>query len=51
MDLFSSPDFADHEQVVFVRDAGADLRAIIAVHDTRLGGRYALMRVPLAPEI
>lgn len=37
MDVFASPDFADHEQVVFVRDASADLRAIIAIHDTRLG--------------
>ncbi len=37
MDVFASPDFADHEQVVFARDVGADLRAIIAVHDTRLG--------------
>ena len=28
---------AGHEQVVFCRDAATGLRAIIAIHDTRLG--------------
>ena len=37
MQIFSHPDFDDHEQVVFARDAGAGLTAIIAVHDTTLG--------------
>lgn len=35
--LFTHPDFDDHEQVVFVRDADAGLTAIIAVHNTALG--------------
>ena len=30
-------DFDDHEQVVFVADRSTGLRAIIAIHDTRLG--------------
>ena len=37
MQLFTHPDFDDHEQVVFARDAAAGLRAIIAIHDTTLG--------------
>ena len=37
MDLFDSPDFADHEQVVRVCDARSGLRGIIAVHSTALG--------------
>lgn len=37
MDVFHNPDFADHEQVVFVSDAEAGLRGIIAIHSTRLG--------------
>ena len=35
--VFGSEAFADHEQVVFCRDAETGLRAIIAVHDTTLG--------------
>ncbi len=35
--VFDAPDFDDHEQVVFGRDADAGLKAIIAVHDTTLG--------------
>ncbi len=35
--LFTHPDFDDHEQVVFARDAAAGLTAIIAVHNTNLG--------------
>ncbi len=31
------PDFDDHEEVVFCRDAATGLNAIIAVHDTTLG--------------
>ncbi len=37
MTLFDHPDFDDHEQVVFARDAASGLTAIIAVHDTKLG--------------
>lgn len=37
MQLFSHPDFDDHEQVVFARDAAAGLAAIIAIHSTALG--------------
>ena len=37
MSVFSSPDFDDHEEVVFCRDAATGLNAIIAVHDTTLG--------------
>ena len=37
MQLFTHPDFDDHEQVVFARDAAAGLSAIIAIHDTHLG--------------
>ncbi|MDD7911814.1 MULTISPECIES: Glu/Leu/Phe/Val family dehydrogenase [Pseudovibrio] len=34
---FDHPEFSGHEQVVFAHDAASGLRAIIAVHDTRLG--------------
>jgi len=37
MTLFSHPEFHDHEQVVFCRDAAASLSAIIAIHNTRRG--------------
>ncbi|MDT8342831.1 MAG: Glu/Leu/Phe/Val dehydrogenase dimerization domain-containing protein [Thermohalobaculum sp.] len=37
MDIFTHPDFDGHEQVVFADDPAAGLRAVIAVHDTRLG--------------
>lgn len=37
MSVFSHPEFDDHEQVMFCRDAASGLRAIIAIHDTRLG--------------
>ncbi|MEM6547354.1 MAG: Glu/Leu/Phe/Val dehydrogenase dimerization domain-containing protein [Pseudomonadota bacterium] len=37
MELFDHPDFDGHEQVVFAHDSNSGLRAIIAVHDTRLG--------------
>jgi leucine dehydrogenase len=35
--LFESPHFDDHEKLVFCRDADSDLKAIIAIHSTRLG--------------
>src|SRR5690606_4340607 len=37
MEVFSSPAFDEHEQVVFFFDRGSGLRAIIALHDTTLG--------------
>ncbi len=37
MSVFESRDFDGHEQVVFCHDRATGLRAIIAVHDTRLG--------------
>ena len=36
-DIFSNPGFDDHEQVIFVTDFAADLRGIIAIHNTALG--------------
>lgn len=35
--FWNEPDFDDHEQVVFVRDAKSGLSAIIAIHSTHLG--------------
>jgi leucine dehydrogenase len=35
--LFESPFFDDHEKVVFCRHLESDLKAIIAIHSTRLG--------------
>ena len=37
MDLFSHQDLDNHEQVVFTEDKASGLKAIIAVHSTRLG--------------
>ena len=37
MSVFSAPDFADHEEVVFCRDAASGLSAIIAIHSTLRG--------------
>jgi len=37
MELFSHPEFDDHEEVRFFHDRESGLRAIIAVHDTSLG--------------
>jgi leucine dehydrogenase len=37
MDIFGSPDFDDHELVVFGRDVKTGLRSIVAVHSTALG--------------
>jgi leucine dehydrogenase len=37
MTVFSSPDFDDHESVLFFNDPVPGLKAIIAVHDTTLG--------------
>jgi leucine dehydrogenase len=37
MALFDLPDFDNHEQVVFCSDKDSGLRAIIAIHNTKLG--------------
>ncbi|MDE2149961.1 MAG: Glu/Leu/Phe/Val dehydrogenase [Gammaproteobacteria bacterium] len=37
MPIFSHPEFDAHERVAFAFDAASGLRAIIAVHNTRLG--------------
>ena len=37
MTVFSHEAFVDHEQVVFVSDEAAGLKALIAIHDTTLG--------------
>jgi leucine dehydrogenase len=37
MSVFASSSFDGHEQVIFAHDCATDLRAIIAIHDTRLG--------------
>jgi len=51
MDIFTHPDFDDHEQVVFAHDAEARLKAIIAVHDTGLGPALGGCRIwPYASE-
>ncbi|HEX6144780.1 MAG TPA: Glu/Leu/Phe/Val dehydrogenase dimerization domain-containing protein [Geminicoccaceae bacterium] len=45
MQLFSSPAFDDHEQVVFLADRESGLRAIIAIHDTSLGPAIGGLRM------
>src|SRR5690606_7217439 len=37
MSVFAHSDFDNHEQVVFCNDKTSGLKAIIAIHDTRLG--------------
>ena len=37
MSVFSNPAFDGHERVVFAENPSAGLRAIIAIHNTRLG--------------
>ena len=37
MRIFQHPEFENHEQVVFCRDAASGLSAIISVHNTNLG--------------
>lgn len=43
--VFDHPEFSDHENIVFVQDTQTGLRAIIAVHDTRLGPALGGCRV------
>lgn len=52
MMLFQHPDFDHHEQVVFHHDADTGLRALIAIHSTRLGPSLGGCRmVPYADEL
>ncbi len=52
MDVFSSPAFDDHEQVVFFYDQPSGLRAIVALHDTTLGPAVGGCRFwPYASEV
>ncbi|MHB1544173.1 MAG: Glu/Leu/Phe/Val dehydrogenase dimerization domain-containing protein [Gammaproteobacteria bacterium] len=51
MSVFSNPFFSDHEEVVFVHDDAAGLRAIVAIHDTTLGPALGGLRLwPYASE-
>jgi leucine dehydrogenase len=43
--MFQHPDFDEHEQVVFARDAAAGLRAIVAVHSSVLGPAFGGCRM------
>lgn len=45
MQFFSHPEFDDHEQVVFASDRESGLRAVIAIHSTRLGPALGGCRV------
>jgi leucine dehydrogenase len=52
MDVFSSPAFDDHEQVLFFYDRPSGLRAIVALHDTTLGPAVGGCRFwPYASEV
>ena len=52
MDVFSSPAFEDHEQVLFFYDRPSGLRAIVALHDTTLGPAVGGCRFwPYASEV
>src|SRR5690606_5229804 len=35
--IFEHPEFDSHEQIIAFHDRGSGVRAIIAIHDTRLG--------------
>lgn len=51
MSVFQHPEFDEHEQVVFARDAEAGLRAIIAIHNTDRGPALGGCRIyPYADE-
>ena len=43
--MFHHPDFDDHEQVLFARDATAGLHAIVAVHSSVLGPAFGGCRM------
>jgi leucine dehydrogenase len=43
--MFSHPEFDGHERAVYVNDAGAGLRAIVAIHSTALGPAFGGCRM------
>jgi leucine dehydrogenase len=43
--MFSHPEFDGHERAVYVNDAGAGLRAILAIHSTALGPAFGGCRM------
>ncbi|MFQ6371708.1 Leu/Phe/Val dehydrogenase [Shewanella sp. YIC-542] len=45
MAVFNHPSYDEHEQVMFCRDEASGLRAIIAVHNTRLGPAFGGCRM------
>ena len=52
LQLFAHEEFDAHERVVFGFDAETGLRALIAIHSTRLGRRWAVAactRTPTRP--
>jgi leucine dehydrogenase len=52
MDVFSSPAFDAHEQVIFFFDRASGLKAIVALHDTTLGPALGGCRMwPYATEV
>lgn len=48
--IFDAAEFDDHEQVVFAQDRASGLKAIIAVHSTKLGPAVGGCRVLLYPD-
>jgi leucine dehydrogenase len=48
--VFDIADFDDHERVVFARDRASGLKAIIAVHNTRLGPAVGGCRILPYPD-
>ncbi|HDR06320.1 MAG TPA: leucine dehydrogenase, partial [Candidatus Coatesbacteria bacterium] len=44
MDVFRVMEAADHEQVAFCVAPGAELKAVIAIHDTTVGPAIAGIR-------
>ncbi len=44
-DMFSKLDFDGHERVIFAHDEATDLKAIIALHSTRLGPAFGGCRI------
>ncbi|MDY7022037.1 MAG: Glu/Leu/Phe/Val dehydrogenase dimerization domain-containing protein, partial [Cyanobacteriota bacterium] len=45
MELFQTTDTAGHEQVLFCNDRASGLKAIIAIHDSRLGAAMGATRL------
>lgn len=45
MELFKTTSAAGHEQVLFCHDQASGLKAIIAIHDSRLGAAMGATRL------